>query len=342
VEAPVWGTFSVHDHLHDEAFLREVLVFDRLVIPYPDPETPGEWARWERPDPSDLSVTWNPGLLKDILKILGTEAEPGHNGAHVAMRSMWNPATWGMVQSNAKIAELASGNPYYATALGYAYGIAEPGLIPEVVEAVAAYRSKKDWLRDTRPARTPDPAPALGADPKRIPVTEALIQIPRPLMLPPADGKPMDKLRAAVELSQDSDFQDARRAYFTWFRDFMEPLRIGNPDKARTHLDSKSINLAQNRLRDLWAQEVKAAKKVDKARWGSRVEFGCMTLGTLGGISLAVAAALPLIGVPVAILTFAGWAARRFTEPQPPRSLSGASMFVDAQRRLDWLQPAAG
>jgi hypothetical protein len=31
VEAPVWGTFSVRDHLESEAFLREVLVFDRLA-----------------------------------------------------------------------------------------------------------------------------------------------------------------------------------------------------------------------------------------------------------------------------------------------------------------------
>jgi hypothetical protein len=65
-----------------------------------------------------------------------------------------------------------------------------------------------------------------------------------------------------------------------------------------------------------------------------------MSLGALGGIGLAVAAALPAIGVPVAILSFAGWAARRFTAQQPPRSLNGASMFVDAQRRLDWLEPA--
>ena len=158
-------------------------------------------------------------------------------------------------------------------------------------------------------------------------------------MLPPADGKPMDKLRAAVDLSISPGFRDARHAYFTWFRDFMEPLRIEDPDAVRTHLDRASINLAQNQLRQLWAQEVAAAKKVDKERWGSRVEFGCMSLGALGGIGLAVVAALPAIGVPVAILSFAGWAARRFTAQQPPRSLSGASMFVDAQRRLDWLQP---
>jgi hypothetical protein len=121
----------------------------------------------------------------------------------------------------------------------------------------------------------------------------------------------------------------------------MEPLRIGDPHAVRTHLDRASIDLAQDQVRELWVREVAEAKKVDKERWGSRVEFGCMSLGALGGIGLAVAAALSAIGVPVAILSFAGRAARRFTARQPPRSLSGASMFVDAQRHLDWLEPAS-
>lgn len=280
-------------------------------------------------------MDWNPGCLDQILGVLGTEAEPGYHGAQLAQRMMWNPFTWELIKSNAEIAAMASGNPYYATALGIRAGIAKPDEIPDVVEAVAAYRSKKAWRRETQPAPTPD------ANPERMPVMEALIQIPRPLMLPPADGNGMDKLRAAVDLSLSEGFRDARHAYFTWFRDFITPLRSGDPDRVRASLDPASITEARNRLRELWADEVAAAKKVDKERWGSRVEFGCMSAGALGGIGLAVAAALPAIGVPVAILSFAGWAARRFTAPQPPRSLSGASMFVDAQRRLDWLQPAA-
>jgi hypothetical protein len=333
VEAPVWGTFSVRDHLEPEAFLREVLVFDRLVVPYPDPAAPGEWERWRHPDPKHPQVTWNPGRLDQILKVLGTESEPGYHGAQLAQRSMWSPFTWGVIRSNADIAVQASGNPYYATALGIRAGTARPGEIPGVVEAVAAYRSEKAWRGENQPASTP------GEDPERIPVMEALIQLPRPLLLPPDSRNEMDKLRAAVDLALTEDFRKARHAYFTWFRDFMTPLRSGNPDQVRDSLDRASIQEAENRLRELWAHEVAVAKKVDKSTWGSRVELGCMSAGALGGIGLAVGAALPAIGVPVAILSFAGWAARRFTDPQPTRSLSGASMFVEAQRRLSWLQP---
>jgi hypothetical protein len=331
----VWGTFSVRDHLNPEPFLREVLIFDRLVVPYPDPSVPGEWERWRRPDPSHPQVTWNPGRLDQILGVLGTEAEAGYNGAHLVQRSMWTPFTWTVIKSSADVAAQASGDPYMATALGIRAGIANPDELPKVVEAVAAYRSEEAWRKATQPAPTP------GKDPERIPLMEALIQLPRPLMLPPATLKPMDMLRAAVDLALSEDFRNARHAYFTWFRDFITPLRSDDPNRVREGLDPASIKEAQNRLRALWAQEVAAAKKVDKQKWGSRVEFGCMSAGALGGVGLAVSASLPFIGVPVAILSFAGWAVRRVTGQQAPRSLSGASMFVDAQRRLDWLQPDA-
>jgi hypothetical protein len=339
VEGPVWGTFSVADHLNPEAFLREVLVFDRLVVPYPDPATPGERQRWCRPDPKHPSVTWSPGRLDQILAVLGTETEPGYNGAQVVQRSMWSPFTWEVIKSNADIAMQANGDPYYATALGIGAGIAKPDELPNIVEAVAAYRSEQAWRKDTQPAPTPDIAATSASGQKHLPVMEALIQLPRPLMLPRPGGDEMEMLRAAVDLSLSEDFRNARHAYFTWFRDFIAPLRSGDLDRIRAGLDPASIREAQKRLRELWAHEVAAAKAVDKKKWGSRVEFGCLTAGTLGGIGLAVGAALPVIGVPVAILSFAGWAARRFTDPPPPRSLGGASMFVDAQRHLDWLQP---
>jgi hypothetical protein len=150
----------------------------------------------------------------------------------------------------------------------------------------------------------------------------------------------MDMLRAAVDLSLSDDFRNARHAYFTWFRDFITPLRGDDLDRVRAGLDPASIREAQRRLRELWKNEVKAAEDVDKKRWGSRIEFGCMSAGALGGIGLAVGSALPAIGVPVAILSFAGWAAKKFTDPPTTRGLSGASMFVDAQRRLDWVQAA--
>ena len=63
----VWGTFSVKDHCDPSAFVAEVMLYDRLVIPIP-PDA-GERARWE-------SERWNPARLDTILEILGDRAYP--------------------------------------------------------------------------------------------------------------------------------------------------------------------------------------------------------------------------------------------------------------------------
>ena len=55
-----WGTFAVNDHNRQRAFAAEVLLYDRLVIPYP---TGDQRAIWE-------DEKWNPDLLDDYLGVL--------------------------------------------------------------------------------------------------------------------------------------------------------------------------------------------------------------------------------------------------------------------------------
>jgi hypothetical protein len=76
----IWGTFSVMDHLRRGAFIAEVVLYDRLVIPVPpDPElaeTPedrafaqNQWQRWE-------DRKWEPKRQLELLEILRPVAEP--------------------------------------------------------------------------------------------------------------------------------------------------------------------------------------------------------------------------------------------------------------------------
>jgi hypothetical protein len=49
----VWGTYSVTDHLAEAAFLADLVLYDRLVLPVPeesaDPAATAAWQRWNRP-----------------------------------------------------------------------------------------------------------------------------------------------------------------------------------------------------------------------------------------------------------------------------------------------------
>src|SRR5262245_22566113 len=42
-----WGTFSVRDHLSENAFVSDVLLFDRLIIPVPDASTAEFWQKYD-------------------------------------------------------------------------------------------------------------------------------------------------------------------------------------------------------------------------------------------------------------------------------------------------------
>ncbi len=61
----VWGTFSVKDHCDPSAFVAEVMLYDRLVIPRPPDER--ERSRWSE-------VGWHPDRLDVLLQILGERA----------------------------------------------------------------------------------------------------------------------------------------------------------------------------------------------------------------------------------------------------------------------------
>ena len=91
----------------------------------------------------------------------------------------------------------------------------------------------------------------------------------------------------------------------------------------------------------MWVIEDHRAARAERSKWFGRVEIACVTLGTGGSVALAAAAALPAVGIPVALLTFAGWSVNRWrNQPNPRRSLGGASMLMYPVRRLDWLEPS--
>jgi hypothetical protein len=44
MDIELWGTFSVRDHLEPRAFVADVLLYDRIVVPtLPDGDDPASW-----------------------------------------------------------------------------------------------------------------------------------------------------------------------------------------------------------------------------------------------------------------------------------------------------------
>jgi hypothetical protein len=145
----VWGTVAVNDHCRSDAFLREVLLFDRLVIPVPS--SPEERDRWRHPNPHDPAETWHPGALDAALSVLGTQRRPFKDGTALAWESPWDTDRWQAGKSRLDVAAaITTIDAFSATRMV----LAMEEKLPAIVEAVAALPVGGGLLWRCRPAGT--------------------------------------------------------------------------------------------------------------------------------------------------------------------------------------------
>lgn len=209
-----WGTFSVKDHQRPRAFVAEVMLYDRLVIPYPP--TPEERARWN-------AQKWNPGLLDAKLEILGEE---------MAIRVPWNE--WAEQRYKTRMAAAKDANfdgknvveeQGKVDAFHMTRKILAQDCLPILpkgvtkVWALAAYPSLHSYHDDA----------GLETDEAR---RQRLAMVLTYQFLVPEDAGKSDEelLRKAVELARRDDFKEKRAKLHRWQEDIIE--QEIPPDKA--------------------------------------------------------------------------------------------------------------
>jgi hypothetical protein len=295
--------------------VREVLLFDRVVVPYPDTEK--ERAHWRDPNRKDPMETWDPERLDELLAVLGTQKSPGHAGARRAWTAPWSQARWEAQKTRREFADIVAVDPFEATRRILAAGED----LPKRIEVVANFPSGKAWWEETDPAPKP-PADATAGT--------ALVMLARPLLLPRVDledGK--EVLRDAVELSRDGAFVEARTAYHNFVREFIGPLQTPDADFDAARIREADMTFAEEQLA---AQ--KAALGRDRREVWSRTEWAMMIVGASAQAGIAVAGALPVLGVGGVLAQFIGYVAGKRVEVPEPRPLNGASLFVAAEQKL--------
>src|SRR5262245_17932206 len=165
----IWGTFSVKDHCRPNAFVREVLLFDRLVLPVPIDDQ--ERARWRRPNENDPRETWNPERLDALRQILGSQdlvaQPPPERGwlrrilryrrhspppPSLTWDSPWDQQRWQFERSRVRTAKtITNCDAFWSTRQILAMGKDLPG----VIEAVAAFPSAERCREELNPNETP-------------------------------------------------------------------------------------------------------------------------------------------------------------------------------------------
>jgi hypothetical protein len=297
----IWACFAVFDHVQPGAFLPEVVMYDRLVIPVPPRDEPEEWGRWE-------AMGWDPARQQELLSVLRP----------VVRQVEWNQARrWAWEQSykdrRASAAEYVKRSlAGQMTAMGL---FDEAPAMAQPVVATAPYRSLTELTEDL----------GISWEASRIalPASTVSAVVGRELLLPQdASRSEPELLKEAVDVvTKDTDYRNSRAALNTRMQEF---CRGGFTDPESVADAVKKINAA--------CDELERAVRKRKIWVTSRrlFSFAQIVLG---------AALTPMS--PVAIgLVVAGLgqftATEMLSDPQKPElQAPDLAMLLDVQHELD-------
>ncbi len=322
----IWGTLAVDDHRRVEALVRQVLIFDRLVIPVP--ATGAERERWMSPNEHDPTETWDPDHLDTVLHILGTQRRESAGEAPLAWESDWTLERWQASKSRAEIASaITQYDAFYSTRLVLAMGED----LPAVVEAMAAYPSEQTCARDLAPT-TVAPDDLTAAD--------ALVLLASPLLVPDvADGDVERALVEAAALARSDRVRAERAAYHDFMRASVARLQRPGMDLSDVRLDAASLRVARANLESLMrALESEVAGDSRRSRW-TKVEWAVTAVGAAASIGLDCTEPLAAVAMLGPMLGFGGWVAGKRAQTPEPRPLNGAALFVTGADKLSVFAP---
>lgn len=266
-----WGTFSVRDHLVRNAYVADVLLYDRLVIPYP-PNTE-ERNRW-------FERGWQPDLQEKKLQILGdlgyaTPWDDQKKDYYFQKRRNAFNRDVAFDLANVQAAIRDKMDPYYMTRIV----LAQEGLppIPDSVSkvwAMAAYPAM-NYYADDRHLRTEEDR------------REVLNMLISNRFLVPDDSAidPDDLLKEAIQLASKDETRKKREALYKW-QDTIIEEQIP-PDEAIREMED---------LLEQYNKVLRNAKTKMVYKYSFlAIEVGLGLAGTTLGAPIATAAALAAI-----------------------------------------------
>jgi hypothetical protein len=301
-----WGTFAVNDHCAAKAFVTDVMLYDRLVIPVP-PDQPEE-ARWEK-------AGWDPKTLYKLLDILGDRVVkvPWDGYRQEAWKKRFD-AAMGVGQETGPGAFQATRS------------VLTQGLPPQVmaVEAVSSYQS----IDELEGALGMKPA---GGGNIVLPAGAVTAILAHEFLVPDDPGwSHEDLLRAAVDFSSDRGFRRRRANLWRWQWDFVDAKMVVT--------DRSAIESAVEEMEELLAEERHATEK-SKLLTATRYAF------LVGAVTVAImtAAMVPVALPPIAaagagvFMSVGQFTAENLLAPGPDsQERRAASFLADVQRHFGW------
>jgi len=301
----LWATFSVKDHTRPGAFIAEVLLYDKLVIPVVPTQADGlsadeakkEWDRWK-------TASWDPArqtqvcaLLKDRVETIPWTAE--------------RQIEWRQAMAGGFLA--ARDNGYFQS--GSVLQRFAPALARTVV-AVSQYTKLVDLERESGIRRRREPLASL-------PDSALLAVLGFEFLVPEEpDQDDFRFLEEAVEVASEIGYREARRDLFSWQKKFVRAEQT----------DALSIRRAIEEMKDLVLALRKATRK--ERTWNRARRFFSFLGASSKGMALIPHAALAA-SAGGAIAALGSFVTDANTASGPNRlGLPAATLIASAQERL--------
>jgi hypothetical protein len=286
----LWGTFSVADHKRRHAFVADVLVYDRLIIPVPAGDDDDRWARneWDvnrqrrfldvlrdGDDDRVVEVPWD-RAKRDVFKERTTElaAAAAFDVSVIDSVARDNPDTPAQYIARMVLQDYVDAAHDAELLSGVLRGLPRTD-----VQVVAAYQS---WaqLTDERDVEEIDSTGASGAD--------LLGGFVWPFIVPAEqDRSDIDLLKRAVEFANRPEVQAYRLAFHQWRNDVVRGGKT--PREAAENLGAQISEYGE------WSRKL-------KVQTATRTACAVVALGA----TVAGSAVLPFIGVPTLAASLVG------------------------------------
>jgi hypothetical protein len=321
----LWGTFSPADHLRKRAFVADVLIYDRLVVPVPAEDDADLWHKWER--------RWNPTRQAEFLDVIDAEV-PG-----LLYRVPWtavHDANWRAHAEGEQRLALAQ----YASS--DVAGIQEAKAAdPDSVGQYAERRYLVDFVNPRRDLELRGAVPpgelevvtAYGSHhlfSRDVPVeigSEAdsdltlLSAFAWPLVVPSNSRRSdADLLKEALELAQRYEARDYRLAFHRWRR--TQPSGT-TPSEARKELEEVIAR---------YGDAMRRARKHTRLRIAGIV----LTAGSAAGLAAAFTDPAAAGGIAASATGLGKYLEARTLRTRVPEYLLAGALFHEARERFRW------
>lgn len=201
-----WGTFSVKDHKMPRAFVADVLLYDRLIIPTPPDQA--ERDRW-------FGLGWSPDLLDKKLELLGDRSihVPWFQFREEKLIKRYKLTNEVLFDTNNITNAIANNVDLLYVTRAVLANERLPQLPPGVskIWPMAAYPAFYNYEEDQKQRAIENKS------------EELVMRLSQRFLVPDDDSQNDDELlQEAIELSSRDDFREKRQALYQWQDDIIE------------------------------------------------------------------------------------------------------------------------